>query len=192
MSDYVEFSKAMGIPQQRARIYGDGLGNVGVGKIKTLDKMSKHDILISGARITDPNSKKADLFAEMYYEEIRHFTTDTKKIAKNLGKDEADIKKIKAYLFEDNSLYNHKTGKWIRFYPDCAIAQSWQRLILGKDIKPHDRTLIEHELLEMDIKVKNPGISHQTAHDLAAEQYDYGKEAAEYYGNLKRNQENWK
>lgn len=34
LNDYVEFSKAMGILQQRAMIYGDGLGNVGVGKIK--------------------------------------------------------------------------------------------------------------------------------------------------------------
>ena len=37
----------------------------------------------------------------------------------------------------------------------------------GKDIKQHDRTLMEHELLEMKIK---------------REKYDYPKEAIEYYG----------
>lgn len=34
MGDYVDFSKQMGLPQQRERIYSDGLGNVGVGKTK--------------------------------------------------------------------------------------------------------------------------------------------------------------
>lgn len=49
-------------------------------------------------------------------------------------------------------MYNPKTNEYERFEPDCAIAQSWQRLMIGKDIKKHDRTLIEHELLEMKIK----------------------------------------
>jgi hypothetical protein len=53
-------------------------------------------------------------------------------------------------------------------------------------MKKHDRTLIEHELLEMKIKRENPGIEHTKAHELASQKYDYGKEAAEYYGNLKK------
>ena len=47
--------------------------------------------MISGARITDIFSEEAENFAEMYYKEIRSFSTDAKKIAKNLGKEEADI-----------------------------------------------------------------------------------------------------
>ena len=69
----------------------------------------------------------------MYYEEIRHFSTDSKKIADNLGKEESDIRKIKAYLFEDDSLIDPDTGESRQFDPDCAIAQSWQRLMNGKD-----------------------------------------------------------
>ena len=88
----------------------------------------------------------------MYYKEIRSFSTDVKKIAENLGKEESDIVKIKAYLFEDESLFDPDLKTYRRFDPDCAIAQSWQRLMTGKDIKQHDRTLIEHELLEMKIK----------------------------------------
>ena len=144
------------------------------------------DIMISGARITDIFSKEADEFAEMYYKEIRSFSTDSKKIADNLGKDEADIRKIKAYLFEDDSLLDTETGRYRRFDPDCAIAQSWQRLMTGKDIKQHDRTLIEHELLEMKIKRENPDMEHWKAHQIASEKYDYPKEAMEYYGNLKK------
>lgn len=155
-------------------------------KAKKLEKLRRSDILISGARITDLNSAEADEFAEMYYEEIRHFSTDSKKIADNLGKEESDIRKIKAYLFEDDSLIDPDTGESRQFDPDCAIAQSWQRLMNGKDIKLHDKTLIEHELLEMKIKQENPGIDHVKAHELASEKYNYPKEALEYYGNLKK------
>lgn len=155
-------------------------------KAEKLEKLRRSDILISGARITDLNSAEADEFAEMYYEEIRHFSTDSKKIADNLGKEEFDIRKIKAYLFEDDSLIDPDTGESRQFDPDCAIAQSWQRLMNGKDIKLHDKTLIEHELLEMKIKQENPGIDHVKAHELASEKYNYPKEALEYYGNLKK------
>ena len=151
-------------------------------KAEKLEKLRRSDILISGARITDLNSAEADEFAEMYYEEIRHFSTDSKKIADNLGKEESDIRKIKAYLFEDDSLIDPDTGESRQFDPDCAIAQSWQRLMNGKDIKLHDKTLIEHELLEMKIKQENPGIDHVKAHELASEKYNYPKEALEYYG----------
>lgn len=159
-------------------------------KAEKLEKMRRSDILISGARITDLNSAEADEFAEMYYEEIRHFSTDSKKIADNLGKEESDIRKIKAYLFEDDSLIDQDTGESRQFDPDCAIAQSWQRLMTGKDIKPHDKTLIEHELLEMKIKQENPSIDHVKAHELTSEKYNYPKEALEYYGNLKKHKEN--
>ena len=155
-------------------------------KAEKLEKLRRSDILISGARITDLNSAEADEFAEMYYEEIRHFSTDSKKIADNLGKEESDIRKIKAYLFEDDSLIDSDTGESRQFDPDCAIAQSWQRLMNGKDIKLHDKTLIEHELLEMKIKQENPGIDHVKAHELASEKYNYPKEELEYYGNLKK------
>ena len=159
-------------------------------KAEKLEKMRRSDILISGARITDLNSAEADEFAEMYYEEIRHFSTDSRKIADNLGKEESDIRKIKVYLFEDDSLIDQDTGESRQFDPDCAIAQSWQRLLTGKDIKPHDKTLIEHELLEMKIKQENPGIDHVKAHELASKKYNYSKEALEYYGNLKKHKEN--
>lgn len=143
-------------------------------------------IMISGARITDIFSEEAENFAEMYYKEVRSFSTDAKKIAENLGKEESDIAKIKAYLFEDESLFDPDLKAYRRFDPDCAIAQSWQRLMTGKDIKPHDCTLIEHELLEMKIKRENPSMEHRKAHELATEKFDYPKEALEYYGNLEK------
>lgn len=147
-------------------------------------------ILTSGARITDTFSPEALRFAELYYDEIRSFSTDAKRIAQNLGKNEEDIREIKAYLFEDKSLYDPDTGEWRRFDPDCAIAQSWQRLMTGKDIKPHDRTLIEHELYEMELKKRNPWMPHEEAHAQASKKYDYRKGAEDYYDSLKKHSEN--
>lgn len=145
---------------------------------KPIAKSLGSGIITSVARIIDPDSDAGTKFAKMYYKEIRSFSTDSKKIAKNLGKSEKEIKQIKEYLFE--------TG----FDPDCAIAQSWQRLVEGKDIKPHDRTLIEHELLEMQIKREHPEIEHWKAHEIATKKYDYQKEAGVYYGNLEKHKKN--
>lgn len=186
---FLAIEKGKTIPEQIAKVITDAKSRAGVKNIaKTIDS----GIMISGARIIDPDSTDGIKFAKMYYDEIRSFSTDTKKIAENLGKEELDIKKIKAYLFEDKSLYDTDTKSYRRFDPDCAIAQSWQRLMNGKDIKKHDRTLIEHELLEMRIKKENPGIEHLEAHRLAASKYNYPKEAGEYYGNLKKHKENAK
>lgn len=179
--------------EEYERRHGNGQAGKVAGRFnnkKGVAKETNSGIIKTGARIVNLFSKEANEFAEMYYEEIRSFSTDTKKIADNLKKTEEDIRQIKNYLFEYDSLYDPDIGEWRRFDPDCAIAQSWQRLMIGKDIKPHDRTLIEHELLEIRIKKENPDMPHQEAHALAAEAYDYGKEALEYYGNLEKHHEN--
>lgn len=149
-------------------------------------KPSDSDIIKSGARITDPESKAGQDFAKLFYPEIRKRTTDCQKIADNLGKEVSDIQKIKDYLFMNDSLYDEDLQIWRKFDEDCAIAQSWQRLTDGKNIKQHDRTLIEHELYEMKLKAENPDLSHDEAHTLAQSKYNYKKEVTEYYDNLNK------
>lgn len=189
---FTAYVKGEDIPESLKSVVEGAVEKTG-GKLKQpVVKRLDSGIMSSGARIINTYSKEAEEFAEMYYKEIRSFSTDTEKIAKNLGKSEDDIRKIKAYLFEDNSLYDPDSDTWRRFDPDCAIAQSWQRLMVGKDIKPHDRTMIEHELLEMRIKKDNPSITHYEAHEMATEKYDYRKEAAEYYGNLEKHKKDRK
>ena len=189
---FTAYVKGEDIPESLKSVVEGAVEKTG-GKLKQpVVKRLDSGIMNSGARIINTYSKEAEKFAEMYYKEIRSFSTDTEKIAKNLGKSEDDIRKIKAYLFEDNSLYDPDSDTWRRFDPDCAIAQSWQRLMVGKDIKPHDRTMIEHELLEMRIKKDNPSITHYEAHEMATEKYDYRKEAAEYYGNLEKHKKDRK
>ena len=189
---FTAYVKGEDIPESLKSVVEGAVEKTG-GKLKQpVVKRLDSGIMNSGARIINTYSKEAEEFAEMYYKEIRSFSTDTEKIAKNLGKSEDDIRKIKAYLFEDNSLYDPDSDTWRRFDPDCAIAQSWQRFMVGKDIKPHDRTMIEHELLEMRIKKDNPSITHYEAHEMATEKYDYRKEAAEYYGNLEKHKKDRK
>ena len=160
------------------------------GRTKTADfensQGNKLVKAISGARITDQESEEGISFAESYYEEIRHYSTDAQKISNNIGVSCEDVQKIKNYLFLDNSKYDDVLKRWVPFDPNCAIAHSWQRLMLGKDIKPHDRTLILHELYEMEIKEQNPNISHAEAHSIATKKYNYTKESDEYYANLEK------
>jgi len=50
----------------------------------------------------------------------------------------------------------------------------------------YDRTLILHELYEMEIKRKNKGISHEKAHEMATKKYNYTRESKNYYDNLEK------
>ncbi len=158
------------------------------GKSKTVwtnQKYNSNTSVISGARITDPDTKEALKFAESYYEEIRHKSTDYLKVAEKANITVQEAKNIKDYLFIDKSLYDEDLKAWIRFNPDATIAQSWQRLSEGNPL-PHDFTLIKHEMLEMKIKKENPGISHNDAHKRANIVYNYSKESGEYYDNLRK------
>jgi SPP1 gp7 family putative phage head morphogenesis protein len=141
--------------------------------------------IATGARILDPNSESAVEWAKGYYEEIRHKSTDCKKISEKTGIPIKDVKKIKEYLFV-NGKYMDSNGVERSFYADPAIAQSWQRLAEGKEILPHDLTMLNHELLEMEIKKNNPNISHEDAHDQASLVYNYAEEVKEYYATRKK------
>ena len=144
------------------------------------------ELSISGAKITDPDSAEGQEFAEKYYSQIRLMRRDVSKIADNTGFSEDDIRQIKNYLFINKSYYDEDLGIWRRFDPDCAIAQSWQRMKDNAGIKTHDITLLNHELEEMRIKNETPDISHADAHFLASQKYDYQTEAEMYYDNLKK------
>ena len=76
-------------------------------------------------------------------------------------------------------------GKYDYFYPSFEMAQSWQRLIDGKNIQPHDITLIKHEVMERDLM--RAGLSQDEAHRLTSKTYNYQKESEEYYVNIEKN-----
>lgn len=138
--------------------------------------------LVSGA-IKDPLSMEGIRHAEMYYEEIRHMSTDVRRIAQNTGFDEKQIHAIKNYLFMES--HELSTG-FRRFDASLEIAQSWQRLMSKnkRDIKKHDITLLRHELMEMQLI--QSGLNQETAHNYAQNEYNYAEEANEYYAKIEK------
>lgn len=141
------------------------------------------DIRISGAN--DPNSKKANKHAELYYESVRKMKTDYKKIALNIGIDEKEILRIKNYLFVDEiELLNGKK----RFDPDYSISESWRRLAEGKNIQLHDMTLIKHEMYERELM--KTGLTQDEAHKLTSKKYNYDKEVDKYYAKINKRKKN--
>lgn len=134
---------------------------------------------ISGA-ISDPYSKDALDHAELYYEEIRHRTDDIEKIAKLTGHTPEQILKVKNFLFLDTHILSSGIK---RFDPSFEIAESWQRLSdMQRFVQPHDFTLIEHELMEMDLI--NKGLSQEEAHKETCKKYDYPTETRKFYADL--------
>jgi len=122
---------------------------------------------LSGA--LDPYSEEADKHAETYYGAVRSMKDDVKTIAKNTGFSEEQVKSIKDHLFL--SKHDLGRGKLEYFAPDFEIAQSWQRLIEGKNIGSHDVILLRHELLEREYM--SQGLSQDIAHKKAEEKYNY-------------------
>ena len=76
-----------------------------------------------------------------------------------------------------------------RFYPNFMIAQSWQRLESGKNIQPHDLTLLRHEIEERRLMIEE-GMTQSEAHTEACKKYNYPREAEAYYDSLKKHKKN--
>lgn len=138
---------------------------------------------ISGA--LNPDSTRADEHAKRYYEAVRKMSTDVKRISENTGYSEDLIQSIKDFVFNEK----HDLGDRIDYFaPDYKMAESWQRLIDGKGILPHDITLLRHE--EMERNLMKQGFSQEEAHKLTSAKYNYDKEAREFYD--KANKDNKK
>lgn len=137
---------------------------------------------ISGA-ITDVTSPQAIRHAELYYESIRHMSTDIVKIAQNTDFTQEQILQVKQFLFMDKHvLGDEEEPKY--FDPCFEIAESWQRLMGNKkDIQEHDIILINHELTEMELICK--GYSQEEAHNITNKTYNYTEASDEYYHKLR-------
>lgn len=135
---------------------------------------------ISGA--LDPESKEAQEHAERYYELVRHMKTDVRKIAQNTGIPERAILEIKQFIFLET--HDLGEGKTERFAACYEMAESWQRLIDGKNIQKHDLTLLRHEMMERALMID--GVSQHEAHIRTSRVYNYTLEAQEYYDSVKK------
>ena len=128
------------------------------------------------------NSDEAYEHAERYYESVRKMKTDVKRISQNTGYSEKFIQQIKDFVFvEEHDLGDNGIR---RFYADYKMAQTWQRLIVGKNIQKHDITFLKHE--EMERKLMQQGYSQEEAHNITSETYNYAKEAIKYYAEIEK------
>ena len=153
-------------------------------KENALPKDAASDIirkkLISGA--LDPESERADTHAEQYYESVRKMTTDVKRVSENTGIPEIVIQKIKNYIFLD--VHDLGDGEIAKFDPSYEMAESWQRLIDGKNIQPHDLTLLHHEIMENELM--DQGYTQDEAHRITSRRYNYTQEAHEYHDKIRK------
>ena len=134
----------------------------------------------------DPDSKQAEKHADRYYDLVRNMTTDVQHIAENTGFDEELIRSIKNFVFLEK--HDLGDGRYDRFDSSYMMAQSWQRMIDGKNILPHDITLLNHE--EMERELMQQGYSQEEAHRITSEKYNYEMEARKYYGEVERHKKN--
>ena len=130
----------------------------------------------------DPYSERAEEHAERYYETVRNRKIDAERIARNTGFSEKDIEAVRQYIF----LEKHDLGinGIRRFFPSHMMAKSWRRMFEGKDIQPHDLTMIKHELLERQYMLA--GVPQNIAHEKAEKKYNYRKEAEEYHAKISK------
>lgn len=148
---------------------------------KALTSKDNGDIIRKSGALNH-SSEEAYEHAERYYESVRKMKTDAERISQNTGFSKELIQQIKDYIFiEEHDLGDNGIR---RFYADYKMAQTWQRLIDGKNIQKHDLTLIKHE--ELERKLMRQGYSQDEAHSIASETYNYAKEALKYYAEIEK------
>ena len=119
----------------------------------------------------DPDYKRRNKHAELYYETRRHSKKEPwiKKVAANSGMSEKVIGKIFDHVFiEKHAIY----GEVKNFDSSYDMAESFRRLHEGKNIQPHDLVLLKHERLEAEL-MNRYGCTQSKAHTLASRKYNY-------------------
>ncbi|HEM3490417.1 TPA: hypothetical protein U1B28_002065 [Streptococcus suis] len=129
---------------------------------------------------------KAEKHAYLTYDRIKNSNQDLekRKIYSNIGKfkemndfSKDDVDKAFDHVFND--VHELNFGKGL-FPPDIDMAQSWERLISGKNIQPHDLILLKHERLEHDYMYVISKLDYDTAHKKVDELYNYSEAVNEF------------
>lgn len=187
ISEYHAFSKEAGIrpKDNRLRVVkgSSDLTKTNVYKMQNKTKQPDEDgkIKNSGALNdnNDPFGIKRGQHAEMYYQEIinRDKEAVIAKMAENTGFRVKTMKTVYEHVFEKE--HSFRNGEKKHFDPDYDMAQSFQRILEGKDIKPHDITLLRHERLEY-LLMKKYNMVYEDAHSIAERKYNYSKGLKEF------------
>ncbi len=129
---------------------------------------------------------KALAVAEKLYEEFRNRNKfdNCRHIANHTGFSIEQIIIIRDYIFEN--CHWRRDGRFARLDPNYAMAESWRRLseVDGVHIEPHNMLMLQHELYEIDILLRNPKYSITMAHEIAEQKYNYSEASKKYYEQL--------
>ena len=129
---------------------------------------------------------KAEKHAYLTYDKIKNSNQELekRKIYSNIGK----FKEMKDFTKEDVDIaFNHvfndihilKDGESL-FHPEVNMAESWERLINGRNIQSHDLILLKHERLEHDYMYVRANMDYDSAHAKTDETYNYGNALTRY------------
>lgn len=155
-------------------------------KNNSIDNSGESGIIKTGGQSgayndkNDPDFIKREESANNYYEEIRNRNrnNEIEAISKNSGLTIEESEAVFSHVFEKEHLF--EDGSVRRFDPDYYMQQSFMRLREGKNILPHDLTLLRHELTESALMEANPNMVYEEAHAIAEKQYNYQKELIDY------------
>ncbi|WP_415936075.1 phage minor capsid protein [Roseburia inulinivorans] len=178
MADYKSFSKAAGLKERDNRLRVES-GSSTLKSTKAYQNAVNMKNAGALSNKTDPFGRKREKHAISYYEEIRNRRSDyvIKRISKNGGVSEKAAKNIYEHVFVEKHIFADGTER--QFDPDYDMSESFRRILEGKNIKPHDITMLKHENLELNL-MKKYNMVHEDAHSLAEQKYNYKKELDEF------------
>lgn len=159
--EYTNFSKAMSLPQERSRIYSDGLGKVDV-KLPKVKKQVASSGNMSYNRMRNRNAYKAIPYSK-YTEPMtkKHIRSVMKEMGISYGKAIVRLVNDKELIGRGLFGYTNPNGKEVQLYPDAFMSREELVKTLG------------HEKVHLD-QLKRYGPTNDT--ELAAL---YEKEASE-------------
>ena len=159
--EYTNFSKAMDLPQERSRIYSDGLGKVDV-KLPKVKKQVASSGNMSYNRMRNRNAYKAIPYSK-YTEPMtkKHIRSVMKEMGISYGKAIVRLVNDKELIGRGLFGYTNPNGKEVQLYPDAFMSREELVKTLG------------HEKVHLD-QLKRYGPTNDT--ELAAL---YEKEASE-------------
>ncbi len=159
--EYTNFSKAMDLPQERSRIYSDGLGKVDV-KLPKVKKQVASLENMSYNRMRNRNAYKAIPYSK-YTEPMtkKHIRRVMKEMGISYGKATVRLVNDKELIGRGLFGYTNPNGKEVQLYPDAFMSREELVKTLG------------HEKVHL-IQLKQYGPTNDT--ELAAL---YEKEASE-------------
>lgn len=97
------------------------------------------------------------------------------KIMSGFSKSDVDV--AFNHVFNDIHELGERHGL---FVPDYDMAQSWSRLIAGRQVQKHDLILLLHERLEHDYMYRDK-LDYNTAHKKTSEKFNYVEALKKYY-----------